>query len=126
MMRTILSFIFMAILFLFGTGCSENEVSEIVTARILKPTCGGTVMQIVNGSFKGEDWKFFSNLEGPLDTSNPAATYENVVLVGNVPLDRSIIGDTIQFSYIQGLTYGNYCDIGGLPSLTISVETLKD
>ena len=105
----------MAILFLFETGRSQNEVSEIVTARILKPTCGGTVMQIVNSSFKGENWKFFSNLEDPFDTSNPAATYENGVLVGNVPLDCRIIGDTIQFPYIQGLTSRNYCDIGGLP-----------
>ena len=125
-MRTILIFILMVIPFFFETGCSENEVSEMLTARILKPTCGGTVMQIVNGSLKGEDWKFFSNLEGPFDMSNPAATFENAILVGNVPLDRRIMGDTLQFSYSQGLTAGNYCDIGGLPKLTISVETLKD
>ncbi|WP_342088072.1 hypothetical protein [Dyadobacter sp. OTU695] len=125
-MRTILNFILMVIPFVFETGCTENEVSEIVTARILKPTCGGTVMQIINGSLKGEEWKFFANLEGPFDSSSPAATYENAVLVGNVPLDRRVIGDTLQFSYIQGLTDGNYCEIGGLPKLTISVETLKN
>jgi hypothetical protein len=124
MMRTILSFIFMALL--FGTGCSEKEVSEIVTARILKPTCGGTVMQIINATFKGEDWNFFVNLDGALDSSNPPTTYENAVLVGNVPLNRQISGDTLKFSYTQGLSGGNYCDIGGLPKVVVSVQTITN
>jgi hypothetical protein len=97
----------------------ESQFSQVVTAKIIQPTCGGTVMQVIDGEVKGEDWKSF------FTSSNQTAPYENSVLVGNVPVDRQIPGDVLQFSYTPGLTFGQFCEIGGLPKSTISVIKIK-
>lgn len=109
-----------------GFGCDNDEPEgETIAARILNPSCGGTAMQLIEAPFNGESWKYYANLKGPFDPSNPPAIYENCILVGNVPLDRRVVGDTLYFTYTKGLTPGNYCDIGGLPKQSISVQTIK-
>ncbi|WP_221392513.1 hypothetical protein [Dyadobacter sp. NIV53] len=113
-----------------GISCNEKEVAddlghEVVTARILRPTCGGIAMQLIGASFDGDSWKYYANTKGPFDSTNTIITYEHCVLVGNVPLDKQVIGDTLMFTYVKGLTPGNYCDLGGLPKYTISVKRIR-
>ena len=124
-MKTILSAILVAIFCLHETGCSSDEMPEVITARVLQSTCRGTVMQLISASVEGQSWKYYSNIKGPFDASNPITTYENCVLVSNVPPNRDIVGDTLLFTHSLGFKPGNYCDLGGLPKPVISIETLK-
>lgn len=105
---------------------SDEVMKEVVAARILRPTCAGTSMQLIDASFGGETWRCYVYKDGEFDRLSPMETYENCVLVVNVPLERNVVGDTLLFTYTKGSIPGNYCDLGGLPNQTISLETLRN
>lgn len=101
--------------------CNKENEFECSTGKIIEITCGGTVVQfLVKEQIIGEEWND--------NFSTPVLSYENCVLVGNLPIESCEKGDTLYFSYriVKAFTSGNFCDIGGLPGTKIEVSELFD
>ena len=121
-MKTILKLLILSGVFI----CSGNSCEKIsqkdtsFTGRIIKYTCGGTVIQFIKTDLDiGETWANYF--------SSPIVTYTNCVLVGN--LQQGIIKeeDTIGFNYekVDSFKTGLFCDIGGLPKTKIEISDLQ-
>ncbi|OPZ91582.1 MAG: hypothetical protein BWY74_01921 [Firmicutes bacterium ADurb.Bin419] len=99
-------------------GCEKNGKSEYSVGQIIEITCGGTVIKFLANEKIGEDW--VDNF------SSPVLSYANCVLVGNLSEENYKKGDTIYFDYLEVDTFknGNFCDIGGLPTIKIEISQL--
>lgn len=119
------------LLFAIAIGCSKDGLSandRLVKARILYPSCAGTVVQFIDSTHTvGTNWRWFTNLKQPFDASNPIKFYPNSVSAFNIPTNKQVIGDTLEFVYeeLNGPS-GLVCALGGLPASYISVKKLKN
>lgn len=119
------------LLWVFGVACSKEDLAlngQSAKARVLYPSCAGTVLQWVDRgpTGNGQQWLWFTDLKGPFDKDNPAKTYPNCVSAFDVSSDRQVIGDTLEFTYkeLSG-PLGDVCALGGLPTVYVSVKALK-
>jgi hypothetical protein len=122
---------FLLILLTLGLSCNRDNLTinkKHVNARVMLSSCGGTVLQFTDLSEPiGEDWLWFKNISGPLDTSNPAQIYPRCVTATNVPKERQTIGDTLKFTYMEPTGSSSVvCSIGGLPKTYISIDNLEN
>lgn len=98
------------------TGCNEKtaippDQSELIAGRILKFTCGGTAVQIIEKDTElGEDWRW------PWD-EDEREVYKNCILLMHETKPGLNEGDSIRFSYqSEFIDFGKkFCDLGGLP-----------
>ena len=92
----------------------KNYSSRCYSAKILKISCGGTVLQLLNVENIGVDWR----------NSENNADYKNCVLAGIISPQTKSLGDTVYISFnkVDFFLKGNFCDIGGLPSTKIEVK----
>lgn len=109
-------------MFLYGSfaimvlSCDKENEFEYCTGKLVEVTCGGSVVQFLGTDhIIGEEWNDIFSI--------PVLSYENCVLVGNLPIEKYEKGDTICFNYriVEAFTSGNFCDIGGLPETKIEV-----
>lgn len=126
MRRTVL-----LLLFTVTFSCKKDDLAinkNYVKARVMLNSCGGTVLQFVDSSTAtGEDWLWFKDIRGPLDASNPAQVYPKCATATNVPKERQIVGDTLEFTYQEPIGSSSIvCSIGGLPRIYISIDNLKN
>ncbi|MFA5817754.1 MAG: hypothetical protein WC854_00560 [Bacteroidales bacterium] len=108
-----------------------SEKDNYSSGKIIKHTCGGTVLQFINtDDIIGETWRNFMVQYG-----EPVKSYPNCVLVGNlhtfIPANelREKEGDTIFFNYrkVDFFTVGGpWCLIGGLPKTQIEISDILD
>lgn len=113
------SHIFYILLALLVSSCSkqQNEAEEqyFNNAKIIKATCGGTVVQILKPDNVGSSW---------IDATEPnKPSYVNCVLIGNIPSEKQLTGSIISIKYeiVNQFEDGNFCDIGGLPPIKAMV-----
>jgi len=114
-MKTILKILFICgIIVLTAFSCEKNsdesDKDDYLSGRIIKITCGGTVVQFI-------------------DTSQTIGivNYSNCVLVGTLSSGECSEGDTLYFNYrkVDSFTIGGpWCDIGGLPKTKIEITDL--
>ncbi len=98
------------------SGCKEKksippDENEIAIGRILRFSCGGTVVQVIeNDNIIGQDWSWAWDGDG-------RQTYENCITLIHETKTGLNVGDSIRFSYQSDyIDFGKqYCDIGGLP-----------
>ncbi len=92
--------------------CEKNYAKKCYDVKIIKISCGGTVVQFLSEEQIGETWK---------DASGNSAIYQNSVLAGNIPTEKLKVGDVISLNFekVASFSSGNFCDIGGLPSIKI-------
>ena len=103
----------LVILLMFSCSEQDHEKEEqyINNAKVIKATCGGTVVQILKPGNIGSNW---------IDATEPdKPIYMNCVLIGNIPSDKRTKGSIISIKYeiVDQFEEGNFCDIGGLPPI---------
>lgn len=103
---------------LLGAGCEKNDESEYFTGQIIEITCGGTVVKFLTDEIIGEEWVDHF--------SSPVLSYTNCVLAGNLSEENYEKSDIIYFNYeqVDAFNNGNFCDIGGLPTIKIEITEL--
>ncbi|MFT2011503.1 hypothetical protein ACMA1I_22725 [Pontibacter sp. 13R65] len=115
------SFVLLFLMAVLGSSCGKQETIALgyIEGKIIKATCGGTVIQVLSDRNIGETW--------PLPLQGQPETFHNVVLAGNVPQERQVEGDTLLFTYetVTHFSGNNYCEIGGLPRIKIEILRLK-
>jgi len=98
----------------------ESDKDDYMSGRIIKITCGGTVVQFIDTSQTiGETWNNYF--------VTPIVNYSNCVLVGNLSSGECSEEDTLYFNYrkVDSFTIGGpWCDIGGLPKTKIEITDL--
>ncbi|WP_293302672.1 hypothetical protein [Pedobacter sp. UBA4863] len=115
---------FYTLIILLAFSCDKQdekaEVQYCNNAKIIKTTCGGTVVQILKPENVGNVWTDASAAEKP--------TYNSCVLVGNIPSDKQKEGIVISIKYqiVSQFGDGNFCDIGGLPTIKVNVMKLYE
>lgn len=117
MKNSILSFTVLIFVLLLNFGCEKsNNAKQCYSAKILKISCGGIVLQLPEDNNIGEEW---SNADD--DT-----LYPNCVLAGALPSKGNVSGDTIyiEFKGVDTFSTGNFCDIGGLPPTKIEIQNM--
>ncbi len=116
--------LFYTMLMLLLLSCAKQEEEAVEqycnNVKIIKITCGGTVVQILKPENVGNVWIDASAAEKP--------NYNNCVLVGNMPSDKQNEGSTISVKYqtVGQFGDGNFCDIGGLPTTKVNVLKLYE
>ncbi|MFN0255189.1 hypothetical protein [Pedobacter ureilyticus] len=115
--------IYMLVILLALSCDKQDEKAEVQycnNAKIIKTTCGGTVVQILKPENVGDAWIDASTAEKP--------TYNNCILLGNIPLNKQKEGSTISIKYqiVSQFGNGNFCDIGGLPPIKASILNIYD
>lgn len=116
--------LFYTILILLLLSCAKQKEEVIEqycnNAKVIKITCGGIVVQILKPENVGNVWIDASATEKP--------TYNNCVLVGNIPSNKQKEGSTISVKYqiVDQFGDGNFCDIGGLPTTKVHVLKLYE
>lgn len=117
-MKKLLMYLFIPFfILLLNFSCNKNDNNSICyQAKILKISCGGSVLQLLTEKKIGEEWHDFDN----------NSIYQNCVLAGIIPSENKIVGDTIniEFNKVTTFSSGNFCDIGGLPSTKIEIKNL--
>jgi hypothetical protein len=134
MQSTIKLLFFWSILVNLAFSCekiTEKSTIECSSGKIIKNTCGGTVLQFIKtNEIIGETWDDFM-----VQQSLPVLSYSNCVLVGNyntfIPSSElsEMEGDTIFFNYRKVEFFkigGPWCDIGGLPKTLIEISEIFD
>lgn len=104
---------------LFGFGCEKNNSSNhCIPAKVIKITCGGNVLQLLTEEQLGEEWKDFES----------GNFYKNCVLSSDIPSKNLVVGDTINVVVNRVISFssGNFCDIGGLPSIKVEIKSICD
>lgn len=124
--------VFLFVLFLaVALSCSKEDLAldgQAVKARVLYRSCAGTILQMLDAkSTIGKEWNWFTDLDGPFDRFNPGKVYPNCVSAFDIPTNRQLTGDTLEFTYKE-LTgpSGLVCALGGFPTAYISVKSLKN
>jgi len=107
----------------------KAEKENYFSGKIIKFTCGGTVLQFINtAEIFGETWNNWMVPSGA-----PVLTYPNCVLAGNLHTffgadeiwERE--GDTIFFLFnkVEFFTIGGpWCLIGGLPKTNVEISEI--
>lgn len=110
--------------------CSKEDLAlngQSVKAQVLYRSCAGTTLQwIETPTSKGQDWQWTTDPTAPASQTNPIKVYPNCVSAFDIPMEKQVVGDTLEFSYQEIKSpSGNVCSLGGLPTLYISVKHLK-
>lgn len=120
MKNLILNYLIIVTITLFNISC-EKAISKngCYAAKILKTSCGGSVLQLLSKENIGEEWRDASS-------NTDSTNYRNCVLVGMIPGESKTVGDTlhIDFQKVDFFQNGDFCDIGGLPSTKIEIKNL--
>ena len=112
-------FYFLFVLLIFSCAKQDDDAGEQYcnNARVIRPTCGGTVVQILRPDNIGREWTDFFTPDKP--------SYANCVLVGNIPQEKQVENSIISIKYkIVEQLDGLFCEIGGLPSVNAKVVKL--
>jgi len=127
-MNAIIRLLIVYSIFNMAFSCEKitEKSSEIYsTGKIIKITCGGTVLQFIDtDEIIGETWNNWMVPQG-----SPIISYSNCVLVGHIPINEFIEGDTIFIKYnkVDFFTIGGpWCAIGGLPKTLIEISDMLD
>lgn len=94
----------------------DNDAKQCYSAKILKISCGGTVLQLLQENNLGEEWR----------DADDNTLYSNCVLAETIPSENKMPNNTIyiEFEKVNSFSTGNFCDIGGLPSTKIEIKNV--
>jgi hypothetical protein len=119
-MKIKLVILFGLIVLVFSSCEKTSNKQNCYTGKMICSTCGGVIIQILDSTDVGETWSNFF--------VTPIVEYKNCVLAPSIGYSKSNEQSEIYFNFtiVDKLSGGPYCDIGGLPNTKIKITEIFD